>query len=314
MTARRALSAALPAEEARDLLRRQAFSRGEDGGALEDVRELPDVPRPGLGGEERQGVRRELERRELETRGELTGEMAGDQRDVARPLAQRRQLDREDLQTVEEIGAELPRRDHRGEIPVRRRDQPDVGGRASCCRRRARSARRRGPAAPSPARRAAARRPRRAAASRGSRARTAPARRRSAPVKAPFSCPKSSASTSVSGIAAQLTATNGPSRRGDRACRARAKSSLPVPLSPVSSTVLSVGATRSRARIAARSSGCEPTIGGAPGGAKIGGAAALRRPAPRRARRGARGRPASRGSRRRRASSPRPRPRPSRNR
>ena len=44
----------------------------------------------------------------------------------------------------------------------------------------------------------------------------------------------------MSGIAAQLIATNGPSARGLSAWSARANSSLPVPLSPSSSTVASV--------------------------------------------------------------------------
>ncbi len=42
----------------------------------------------------------------------------------------------------------------------------------------------------------------------------APARRAIAPVKAPFSCPNSSLSSSVSGIAAQLSGTNGCAARG----------------------------------------------------------------------------------------------------
>ncbi len=60
-----------------------------------------------------------------------------------------------------------------------------------------------------------------------------------APVKAPFSWPKSSASSSVSGSAAQFTATNGPWRRALRSWTQRATSSLPVPLCPVTSTVVS---------------------------------------------------------------------------
>ena len=59
-----------------------------------------------------------------------------------------------------------------------------------------------------------------------------PGLRAAAPVNAPFSWPNSSVSSSVSGIAAQLIATNGPSARGLSACSARANSSLPVPLSP----------------------------------------------------------------------------------
>src|SRR2546422_368639 len=63
-----------------------------------------------------------------------------------------------------------------------------------------------------------------------------------APVKAPFTWPKSSDSMSVSGIAPQLTDTNGPLRRGLSSWNARATSSLPVPLSPVTRTVESLSA------------------------------------------------------------------------
>ena len=69
-----------------------------------------------------------------------------------------------------------------------------------------------------------------------------PSRRSAAPVKAPFSWPNSSLSSSVSGSAAQLTAMNGLPRRGERSCSALATSSLPVPLSPWISTVLETGA------------------------------------------------------------------------
>jgi hypothetical protein len=89
-------------------------------------------------------------------------------------------------------------------------------------------------------------------------------------VKAPRSCPKSSFSIKVSGIAAQLSATKGPPRRGDRPWTARAKSSFPVPLSPSSRTVLSVGATRSSRRREARSRGWLPRIVGPPGTSNAG--------------------------------------------
>ena len=67
-----------------------------------------------------------------------------------------------------------------------------------------------------------------------------PARSRTAPVKAPRTCPNSSLSSSSPGSAPQLTATNGPLRRGERAWIAWATTSLPVPLSPVRSTVASL--------------------------------------------------------------------------
>ena len=50
----------------------------------------------------------------------------------------------------------------------------------------------------------------------------------------------------VSGRAAQLMAMNGPCARGLHTCSARAKSSLPVPLSPSSSTVTSAAGLRWR--------------------------------------------------------------------
>ena len=75
-----------------------------------------------------------------------------------------------------------------------------------------------------------------------------PARRSTAPVNAPFSWPKISLSRSVSGMAAQLMATNGPRARGESSCSVRATSSFPVPLSPVISTGAGVGAASSTRR------------------------------------------------------------------
>ena len=69
-----------------------------------------------------------------------------------------------------------------------------------------------------------------------------------APVKAPRTCPKSSDSMSVSGIAAQFTLMSGRWRCWLRSWMARATSSLPVPVSPVSSTVLRDCATSSMRR------------------------------------------------------------------
>ncbi len=64
-----------------------------------------------------------------------------------------------------------------------------------------------------------------------------------APVNAPFSWPNSSLSISVGGSAATFTLTSGRSARGLFAWIAWANSSLPVPVSPVRSTAVSVGAT-----------------------------------------------------------------------
>ena len=68
-----------------------------------------------------------------------------------------------------------------------------------------------------------------------------------APVKAPRTWPKSSDSSSVSGIAAQFTLMSGISRCALWWWISRATISLPVPVSPVMSTVLLVCATSAHA-------------------------------------------------------------------
>ncbi len=67
-----------------------------------------------------------------------------------------------------------------------------------------------------------------------------------APGKAPLRTPNSSDSNSSAGMAAQLTATNGWSRRGPEKWTARASSSLPTPVSPWMSRVVSSWATEAR--------------------------------------------------------------------
>ncbi len=86
-----------------------------------------------------------------------------------------------------------------------------------------------------------------------------PMRARMAPVKAPRAWPKSSLSSSVSVMAAQFTGTKGWAPRRLPAWMARATSSLPVPDSPVRSTVASVGATRTARSSASRRAGERPT-------------------------------------------------------
>ena len=69
-----------------------------------------------------------------------------------------------------------------------------------------------------------------------------------APVNAPRTWPKSSDSSSVSGRAPQFWATNCRSRRLPLSWMSRANSSLPVPVSPSSSTVVPASSTL-RARL-----------------------------------------------------------------
>ena len=81
-----------------------------------------------------------------------------------------------------------------------------------------------------------------------------------APVIAPFSWPNNSDAINEVGIAAQLTLINGWPARCERLWMARAMSSLPVPVSPVISTVESVGATWTRLESTVFRAGEEPTI------------------------------------------------------
>ncbi len=94
-----------------------------------------------------------------------------------------------------------------------------------------------------------------------SAASTAPSRARSAPVNAPRVWPKSSDSKRLSGTAPQSKITKGPRARGERSWRARATSSLPVPVSPRTSTVASEGATRESSAKSARIGALEPMRG-----------------------------------------------------
>ena len=76
-----------------------------------------------------------------------------------------------------------------------------------------------------------------------------PIRSATAPVKEPFLWPKSSLSSKSFGMAAQLIGTKFAPQRSDWSCNKRAKSSLPVPLSPVIMTValeLAIVATKLR--------------------------------------------------------------------
>ena len=77
--------------------------------------------------------------------------------------------------------------------------------------------------------------------------------------EAPRSWPNSSLSSSVSVSAAQLTATNGRLARGLSMWMARAAISLPVPVSPVSRTVVWARETRRMVSLSARMGGLSPT-------------------------------------------------------
>ena len=88
---------------------------------------------------------------------------------------------------------------------------------------------------------------------------TRPNFRDTPPVQAPFSCPKSSLSNSVSGRPEQSMATNGPLALRLRSWIACAASSLPVPDSPSSKMATLDGAARAIASSMAVKRGDAPT-------------------------------------------------------
>ncbi|RMH37879.1 MAG: hypothetical protein D6689_20465 [Deltaproteobacteria bacterium] len=94
--------------------------------------------------------------------------------------------------------------------------------------------------------------------------RNSPRRALPAPVNAPFSWPNSSASSSDGDSAEQSNATNGRSARGPMRWIVRAKSSLPVPLSPRISTVASECATRSTSAMSCFIGGDSPITSPSP--------------------------------------------------
>ena len=78
----------------------------EDDGALEDVLQLADVARPRVRHQPAQGGRVDPVKPPGDPRRELVEEVLRQERDILRPLAERRELDREDAEPVVQVFAE----------------------------------------------------------------------------------------------------------------------------------------------------------------------------------------------------------------
>ena len=211
-------------------------ARGQRHAALDDVLELAHVPRPVVVGEGHARPAREPAHVLLELPRVLAHEVGGQVGHVRLPLAQRRHADRHHVQPVVEILAERARPGWpvAGRMLVAAMTRtstwivrvPPRRSISRCWRARSSLACRSTRRLPTSSRKSV---PPWASSN-------LPGLRAYAPVKAPFSWPKSSDSSSESGIAARLTATKGCARRGLWLWMARATSSLPVPLSAVIST------------------------------------------------------------------------------
>src|SRR5262249_36838194 len=95
-------------------------------GALDGVLQLADVAGPVERDQRLEGVRRDALRRHLVLLGVPGEEVLDERRDVLTPRAQRRQLDVDDVETVEQVRPEAPVAHLRLEVAVGGADQADV--------------------------------------------------------------------------------------------------------------------------------------------------------------------------------------------
>ena len=213
----------------RELALGDELAVGENARALDHVAQLANVAFPERRAEQPLGAWRQPGETLLQPLRGAAHERGRQVRNVLAAVAQRRQPHFDDVEAVVEVAPEPAGGDFGTEIAIGRGDHVHVDALRARARRRGGLLRAPARAAAWPARRAAARRSRRGTACPLRRARRALACVSVAPMNAPRTWPNSSLSNSVSSTAAQLTVTNGRSRRGPVVCSARAASSLPVP-------------------------------------------------------------------------------------
>ena len=216
-------------------------ARREDDGAFQDVLQLADVAGPSISDQASHGLRADAFDAPAGAAGELVDQEPDEERDVLGAVAERGERDGEDAEAIVEVFAEASSRAtalSRSRLVAAMIRTSTWIGALPPTRSNSRSWRTRSSLAwvsrgssPISSRKSV---PPSASSKR-------PMRRAMAPVKAPFSWPNSSLSTSPAGRAAQLTLISGLAVRRLWEWIARAISSLPVPVSPLISTVASVG-------------------------------------------------------------------------
>src|ERR1700685_4670599 len=104
---------------------------GKDDRSLDDVLQFPDIARPGVTNQRVHGFRRDgvdllghVERKVLR-------EVPDKERYIFSALAQWRNVDGKDVQSIKQIGAELLFFDHRMQITIGRGDQASVGAKGA---------------------------------------------------------------------------------------------------------------------------------------------------------------------------------------
>ncbi len=105
----------------------QLVTSGQNDGAFDQVLQLANVARPRISHQRLHRRRRHARDRPVHAPGTLVGEIRDQQRNVLGPVTQRRDLDREDVEPVEQIRAKPLRVDHFLKIDVRRGHQARVG-------------------------------------------------------------------------------------------------------------------------------------------------------------------------------------------
>src|SRR5262249_57461788 len=104
----------------------ECSTAGEEHGTLGELGGLSHVRRPRVAAECLEGLSAYHLDVAVHRAGEALQEEAYQGRDVLGSLAQRRDMDGEDIQAIVKVVPEAPFLDHPGEVAVRRRDHADV--------------------------------------------------------------------------------------------------------------------------------------------------------------------------------------------
>ena len=104
----------------------QDIARSEDNAPLNEILQLTNVPRPEIGDEGRHRFRRDVCDFLTHPAGINLDKMFDQRRDVFPALPQRWQRDRKHIETVVEVTAKFVPLHHLNQIPVCRRDEPNV--------------------------------------------------------------------------------------------------------------------------------------------------------------------------------------------
>ena len=110
----------------REIIRDEVAALGQRDRPFDRILEFPRIPRPLVGGQNGERLRRDVERQLPRLVGNLVQEVLDEQRDVEWPLPQRRNVEVDDVETPVEVLAEAPLLDLLLEVAVGGGDDPQV--------------------------------------------------------------------------------------------------------------------------------------------------------------------------------------------